>query len=148
MKWVLQVGRLEDYRLQTLHAIVSFQKIYRGYKARCHFKKLRKTALFLQSCKRLLLEFNILCFTMRQWQWKPPTYCDLCDYVVVRSRKIQRLFEEMLKKHRAAVRIQKYVRGRAKRKRFLKTKKEIVLIQSGKAMLSVSNVLKKRVVEQ
>lgn len=47
-----QIGRLEDVRLQTLHGIVCFQKLYRGYKARQYFRKLKRAAILLQSLIR------------------------------------------------------------------------------------------------
>ncbi|KAI5058537.1 hypothetical protein GOP47_0026707 [Adiantum capillus-veneris] len=44
-----QIGRLEDCRLQTLNSVIYLQKLYRGYKVRCHFKELKGVTLYLQS---------------------------------------------------------------------------------------------------
>ncbi|MCO5563090.1 hypothetical protein L7F22_016726 [Adiantum nelumboides] len=59
-----QIGRLEDSRLQALNGVIHFQKLYRGYKARCHFKKLKIVTLYLQSLvrgKRVQRKFQGLC---------------------------------------------------------------------------------------
>jgi myosin-5 len=140
MKQTMQVGRLEDIRLQTIHGIISFQKIYRGYKARRHFQGLRRSAIFLQSCKAFTLRvlYPVLyCFGYME-VGVAVSMVFLFDYAVIRSRKVQRLFKEMLKKHRAAIQIQRHVRCRAQRKVFLGMKEQVILIQSGNAMLIVT----------
>lgn len=47
-----QIGRLEDCREQTLHGIIGVQKLYRGYKIRCYFNKLKRATILLQSLVR------------------------------------------------------------------------------------------------
>lgn len=93
-----QIGRLEDCRLQTLHGIICFQKLYRGYKARQCYKKLKRATILLQS--------------------------------FIRARRVRRVFEEMIRKHRAAIQIQKYVRCRAQRRDYLEKRNRVILIQS------------------
>lgn len=47
-----QIGHLEDVRLRTLQGITQVQALYKGYKARCIYKKRRSTTIFLQSLVR------------------------------------------------------------------------------------------------
>eukprot|EP01018_Ginkgo_biloba_P035677 Gb_06924 [translate_table: standard] len=47
-----QIGRLEDTRNRTLRGIVAVQKAFRTHIARCHFKKLKRATIFLQSLVR------------------------------------------------------------------------------------------------
>eukprot|EP01018_Ginkgo_biloba_P021923 Gb_03454 [translate_table: standard] len=47
-----QIGRLEDTRTRTLHGILRVQKVFRGHKARLHFKELKRGCILLQSIIR------------------------------------------------------------------------------------------------
>ncbi|KAH9288716.1 hypothetical protein KI387_032833, partial [Taxus chinensis] len=44
-----QIGKLEDTRSRTLHGILGVQKVFRGYKARCQFRELKRGIVILQS---------------------------------------------------------------------------------------------------
>ncbi|GLJ33257.1 hypothetical protein SUGI_0669180 [Cryptomeria japonica] len=44
-----QIGKLEDTRTRTLNGILGVQKVFRGYRARCQFKELKRGIVFLQS---------------------------------------------------------------------------------------------------
>jgi myosin-5 len=46
-----QIGMLEDLRQRTLHGIIGVQKVYKGYKVRCQYRRLKNASVILQSCK-------------------------------------------------------------------------------------------------
>ncbi|CAN6481697.1 unnamed protein product [Victoria cruziana] len=47
-----QIGALEDTRNRTLHGILGVQKCFRGHRARCYFRDLKRGAVILQSFVR------------------------------------------------------------------------------------------------
>jgi len=93
-----QIGVLEDTRNRTLHGILRVQSSFRGHKARCYLKELRRGISTLQS--------------------------------FVRGEKTRKEFAVLLRRHRSAVVIQKQIKGRIDRKRFVDVCHASVLIQS------------------
>ncbi|CAK9264759.1 unnamed protein product [Sphagnum jensenii] len=47
-----QIGMLEDLRQRTLHGIIGVQKVYKGYKVRCQYRRLKNASVILQSLVR------------------------------------------------------------------------------------------------
>ncbi|CAK9208721.1 unnamed protein product [Sphagnum troendelagicum] len=47
-----QIGMLEDLRQRTLHGIICVQKVYKGYKVRCQYRRLKNASVILQSLVR------------------------------------------------------------------------------------------------
>uniref|UniRef100_A0A5B7A873 Putative myosin-1 n=1 Tax=Davidia involucrata TaxID=16924 RepID=A0A5B7A873_DAVIN len=93
-----QIGVLEDTRNHTLHGILRVQSCFRGHRARCYLKELRRGIATLQS--------------------------------FVRGEKTRKEYALLLQRHRAAVVIQKQMKGRIERKKFANVYDVSVLIQS------------------
>lgn len=93
-----QVGVLEDTRNRTLHGILRVQSCFRGYKARCYLKEIRKGIATLQS--------------------------------FVRGEKTRKEFAVLLHRHRASMTIQKHVKSKITRNRFLEVTNATTVIQS------------------
>lgn len=51
--FLVQIGKLEDLRLRTLQGVLAVQKVFRGYKERRAFKRLRRATICAQACKSL-----------------------------------------------------------------------------------------------
>ncbi|KAH7423020.1 hypothetical protein KP509_12G036000 [Ceratopteris richardii] len=111
-----QVGRLEDIRLQTLKAIVCFQKLYRGYKARQNFLKLKRATILIQSlirAKRVRQLFEELIRKHR-------AVIEIQRHVRCRAKR-----REYAKMRRNIILIQSVVRGWLSRQRVLKVQRKI-----------------------
>ncbi|GMI83813.1 myosin 1 [Hibiscus trionum] len=93
-----QIGVLEDTRNNTLHGILRVQSCFRGYRARCHFKELRRGITTLQS--------------------------------FVRGEKTRKEYAVLLQRHRAAVIIQKQIKGRNAKRTFKNINDASIVIQS------------------
>ncbi|XP_010249396.1 PREDICTED: myosin-1-like [Nelumbo nucifera] len=93
-----QIGVLEDTRNRTLHGILRVQSCFRGHKARCYLKELRRGIVMLQS--------------------------------FVRGEKTRKEYAVFVQNHRAAVVIQKQIKGRIARKKFINVRCASILIQS------------------
>jgi hypothetical protein len=57
MRFVMQIGMLEDLRQRTLHGIIGIQKVYKGHKVRCYYRQLRSASVVLQSGRAFLDTF-------------------------------------------------------------------------------------------
>ncbi|KAK8558844.1 hypothetical protein V6N12_042137 [Hibiscus sabdariffa] len=93
-----QIGVLEDTRNNTLHGILRVQSCFRGYRARCHFKEIRRGITTLQS--------------------------------FVRGEKTRKEYAVLLQRHRAAVIIQKQIKGRNAKGTFKNISDASIVIQS------------------
>ncbi|XP_039018483.1 myosin-1-like isoform X2 [Hibiscus syriacus] len=93
-----QIGVLEDTRNNTLHGILRVQSCFRGYRARCHFKELRRGITTLQS--------------------------------FVRGEKTRKEYDVLLQRHKAAVIIQKQIKGRNAKRTFNNIRGASIVIQS------------------
>ncbi|KAH7404329.1 hypothetical protein KP509_15G021000 [Ceratopteris richardii] len=111
-----QVGRLEDIRLQTLNGIVLFQKIYRGYKVRQYFRKLKRTAIMLQSlirARKVRRKFEELIRKHR-------AAIQIQKYVRCRAKK-----QEYLKQKEKTILIQSVIRGWLARRKVLAIQRKL-----------------------
>ncbi|MCO5570788.1 hypothetical protein L7F22_024516 [Adiantum nelumboides] len=111
-----QVGRLEDVRLQTLHGIVCFQKLYRGYKARQYFKKLKRAAILLQSLIRARKVRRLFEELIR----KHRAAIQIQKIVRCRAKR-----QEYLKKREKVILIQSATRGWLARRKVLALRKKL-----------------------
>ncbi|KAI5063038.1 hypothetical protein GOP47_0021585 [Adiantum capillus-veneris] len=111
-----QIGRLEDVRLQTLHGIVCFQKLYRGYKARQYFRKLKRAAILLQS----LIRARKVRRLFEELIKKHRAAIQIQRYVRCRAKR-----QEYLKKREKMVLIQSATRGWLARRRVLALRKKL-----------------------
>ncbi|XP_011070461.1 myosin-1 [Sesamum indicum] len=93
-----QMGVLEDTRNRTLHGILRVQSCFRGHKARCYLKELRRGIATLQS--------------------------------FIRGEKTREEYAISLRRHRAAISIQKHVKARICRKKFKRKTEASTVIQS------------------
>ncbi|KAK9000828.1 hypothetical protein V6N11_081312 [Hibiscus sabdariffa] len=93
-----QIGVLEDTRNNTLHGILRVQSCFRGYRARCQFKEIRRGITTLQS--------------------------------FVRGEKTRKEYAVLLQRHRAAVIIQKQIKGRNAKRTFKNISDASIVIQS------------------
>ncbi|PPS08975.1 hypothetical protein GOBAR_AA11665 [Gossypium barbadense] len=113
-----QIGALEDTRNRTLHGILRVQSCFRGHQARHCFKELQRgiatlqSSIFLQNEKLLRPDFSISLTT------------------VVRGEKTRKEYAVLLQRHRAAITIQKQIKGRNGRKTFKEISDASVVIQS------------------
>ncbi|KAL0326742.1 UNVERIFIED_CONTAM: Myosin-1 [Sesamum angustifolium] len=89
---------LEDTRNRTLHGILRVQSCFRGHKARCYLKELRRGIATLQS--------------------------------FIRGEKTREEYAILLRRHRAAVSIQKHVKARICRNKFKRKTEASTVIQS------------------
>ncbi|KAL0372841.1 UNVERIFIED_CONTAM: Myosin-1 [Sesamum calycinum] len=93
-----QMGVLEDTRNRTLHGILRVQSCFRGHKARCYLKELRRGIATLQS--------------------------------FIRGEKTREEYAILLRRHRAAISIQKHVKARICRNKFKRKTEASTVIQS------------------
>ncbi|XP_028766947.1 myosin-1 isoform X1 [Neltuma alba] len=93
-----QIGVLEDTRNRTLHGILRVQSCFRGHRARCYHKELKRGITTLQS--------------------------------FVRGEKTRKEFAASLQRHRAAVHIQKQMKGVFARNRMKNISDAAIVIQS------------------
>ncbi|KAL0409114.1 UNVERIFIED_CONTAM: Myosin-1 [Sesamum radiatum] len=93
-----QMGVLEDTRNRTLHGILRVQSCFRGHKARCYMKELRRGIATIQS--------------------------------FVRGKKTREEYAILLRRHRAAISIQKHVKAKICRKKFKRKAEASTVIQS------------------
>lgn len=93
-----QIGVLEDTRNRTLHGILRVQNCFRGHRARCYLRELRRGIATLQS--------------------------------FVRGDKTRKEYAVTLQRHRAAIVIQKWMKGRIAKKKLRSINDASIVIQS------------------
>lgn len=130
----MQIGVLEDTRNRTLHGILRVQNCFRGHRARCYLRELRRGIATLQSCIILYFIFVEIFHILSRRNSEVLARVNIATsiHAVVRGDKTRKEYAVTLQRHRAAIVIQKWMKGRIAKKKLRSINDASIVIQSGK----------------